>query len=253
MSVFLLFLLIGLLGCCFGSFFMVVGLRIPLGQSIVHPASHCADCQHSLGLTELIPVFSFLLQKGRCRHCRASLSLFYPLSEIWTGFLFVSIALAFAAQPQELFLMYVLVAFSLIFSVTDLHYQLLPVSLMAFFFSLVLIGRMLYHPLSFTHYLLSALFYFSLFYALYWITDQAIGGGDVKLFGILGLFLGFKLMLFTLFAASLSLLLLASILLLLKKITRQTHLPFAPFIFFGVFFSIRYGEALLSLTEKFFI
>lgn len=253
MTFLLFFLLIGLLGCCSGSFFMVIGLRVPLGQSIIRPASHCTDCQHSLGPTELIPVFSFLFQKGRCRHCRTPLSLFYPFSEIWTGFLFIFVALTFAAHPQELFLMYVLVAFSLILSITDLYYQVLPDSLMALFLLFVLIGRIWYHPLSFTHYLFSGLFYFSLFYILYWVTDQAIGGGDVKLFGILGLFLGFKLLLLTLFAASFSLLLLTSILLLFKKITRQTLLPFAPFIFFGVFFSIRYGNTLLVLVENFFI
>lgn len=246
------FLLIGWLGCCFGSFFMVVGLRIPLGESIIRPASHCTHCQHTLGPMELIPIFSFLLQKGRCRYCRTPFSFYYLLIEIGAGLLFILIAFVFAAQPQDPFLMYVLAAFSLVFSITDLHYQLLPDSLMAFFFMLVMIGRIWYHPLTISYYLFSGLFYFSLFYLLYYLTNQAIGGGDVKLFGVLGLLLGFRLMLFTLFAASLSLLLLASILLLFKKITRQTLLPFAPFIFFGVFISIRYGDAFLTLAEKLF-
>lgn len=246
------YLLIGLLGCCFGSFFMVVGLRIPLGQSIIRPSSHCTHCQHSLSPMELIPIFSFLLQKGRCRYCRTPLSFFYPVSEVGAGLFFILIAFVFAAQPQELFLMYVLAAFSLIFSITDLHYRSLPDSLMAFFFLLVSIGRIWYHPLTISYYLLSGLFYFSLFYILYYLTNQAIGGGDVKLFGVLGLLLGFNLTALALLVASLSLLLVAGLLLTLKKATRQTLLPFAPFIFFGVFVSLRYGDDFLTLAEKMF-
>ena len=246
------FLLVGWLGCCFGSFFMVVGLRIPLGESIIRPASHCTSCQQPLKPVELIPIVSFLLQKGRCRHCRTPLSFYYLLIEIGTGLLFILIAFVFAAQPQELLLMYVLAAFSLVFSITDLHYRLLPDSLMAFFFMLVMIGRILYHPLTISYYLFSGLFYFSLFYILYYLTNQAIGGGDVKLFGVLGLLLGFNLTALALLVASLSLLLVAGLLLTFKKATPQTLLPFAPFIFFGVFISIRYGDAFLTLAEKMF-
>ena len=86
MSIYLSFFILGLV---FGSFFNVVGLRIPEGKSVISPRSSCSNCGNYLSAKELIPIFSFLIQKGKCRSCGILISKMYILIELLTGSLFV--------------------------------------------------------------------------------------------------------------------------------------------------------------------
>ena len=90
-------IIIGLfvLGTIFGSFYNVVAYRVTKGESILFPSSHCPICGHKLKPWELIPIFSFLLQKGRCTDCKTKISWFYPLAEAICGILFVLAYLSF--------------------------------------------------------------------------------------------------------------------------------------------------------------
>ena len=72
-------------GLIFGSFFQVVGLRLPKGESIIKPASHCTSCDKKLKWYELIPILSYLMQGGKCRNCKKHISIKYPLYELLTG------------------------------------------------------------------------------------------------------------------------------------------------------------------------
>ena len=72
-------IMIFIIGICFGSFFNVVGYRLPNDMSIVYPPSHCTNCNRKLGALELIPILSYIFQKGRCKHCHEKISLFYPM------------------------------------------------------------------------------------------------------------------------------------------------------------------------------
>lgn len=94
-----------LLGLVFGSFYNVVAYRVPRGESLAAPPSHCPQCGHRLGALELVPVLSFLWQRGRCRHCGSRVSWRYPLVEAATGLLFWSGYKAFGlgiAMPVSL-------------------------------------------------------------------------------------------------------------------------------------------------------
>jgi len=91
-----------IIGCIFGSFFNVVGYRVPNELSIVRPGSFCPKCKHSLRWYELIPIFSFLIQKGKCRDCKEKISIIYPVVELTTGILFVSSYLIFGFSNQFL-------------------------------------------------------------------------------------------------------------------------------------------------------
>ena len=78
-----------MMGTIFGSFYNVVGLRLPKGESIVSPGSHCMTCNHKLTAIELIPIISYFLSKGKCKHCGAKISYIYPLFEAACGLLSV--------------------------------------------------------------------------------------------------------------------------------------------------------------------
>ena len=77
-----------IIGTIFGSFYNVVGYRVPKGQSLLYPSSHCPKCNHSLKPLELVPVLSFVFLKGKCFNCKTQISLFYPIFELITGIAF---------------------------------------------------------------------------------------------------------------------------------------------------------------------
>ena len=77
-----------IVGLFFGSFFNCIANRLSKNESIIRPASHCENCKHELAWYELIPVFSYLFLKGKCKKCHTKLSIWYPLTEIATGLLF---------------------------------------------------------------------------------------------------------------------------------------------------------------------
>ena len=249
----LLLFLIWVIGAYFGSFFMVIGIRVPIGQSLIHQRSTCSSCSNSLKPIELVPFFSYVIQKGRCRHCYTRIPFLYPCTEIFTGLLFVLTFFQFMDQPKEMILLFFLISFGVIFMISDLHYFLLPDSLMFLFFSLTLITRLWFHPLPLIYYIISGIAFFLFFYAFYLFTNQGIGGGDVKLFGVLGLFFGFELTLFILFIACLISLLIGFFLIYFNKLSRQSVFSFAPSIFIGSFVVALYGADALTILYSFLL
>ena len=75
-------------GLIFGSFFNVVGYRLPNNMSLISPSSHCTSCNHKLTPIELIPVVSWLIQGGKCKNCGSKIAIFYPIFELFTGIVF---------------------------------------------------------------------------------------------------------------------------------------------------------------------
>lgn len=231
----ILFLLIWFTGCCFGSFLMVIGLRVPVHQSIVVPRSHCPNCHSTLHFFELVPILSYLIQRGRCRHCQQHISILHPLAEVLSGSIFLYTFYTYLFFPKEGLFIIGLVSFGIIFIISDLYYQLLPDRLMVLFFLWVFLGRLVIHPHPFNFYLFSGIGFFSFFYLLYQFSSTSIGGGDVKLLGIIGMLLGYDLTLIAIMIACLSALLVNFPLVLSKKNNYRNVIPFAPFIFWGSF------------------
>ena len=83
------YIIIFIIGTIFGSFYNVVGYRITKGESIVSPPSHCPNCNHKLGFLDLIPIFSYIFSKGKCRYCKEKIKPFYLVFELITGLLFL--------------------------------------------------------------------------------------------------------------------------------------------------------------------
>lgn len=226
-----------LYGCTWGSFLMVIGARIPLQQSIVFSRSRCPHCRNQLSPSELIPLLSYLIQKGRCRQCKRSISLFYPLMEWVTGLLFIFSFWYARSDVETTLVLFLLCSFGLVFTVTDLTYRILPNRIMFSFFILVYLLNAFLRSSNFYAYALTGLGFFSFFYVFYLAFPNGIGGGDVKYYAIIGFLLGYQA---SLFAVILACAFASSTFLLLriyKNIPKNTPIPFAPFIFIGAFLS----------------
>ena len=121
--------IIFILGLCFGSFFNVVGYRLPNKMSISYPPSHCPNCNHKLGPLELIPVLSYIFQFGKCKHCKEKISIFYPIFELLTGILFVLCYLSYKeVYPEILYIVFACLFTSsiIIIMISDIKYMIIP-------------------------------------------------------------------------------------------------------------------------------
>ena len=111
-------------GLILGSFYTVVGERLPEGKSIVNPPSHCPNCNHRLGILELIPVFSFLFLGGKCKHCRSKLPVLSTLIELLTATLFLIAYIRFGLSIK-LFIALIFISMLVIVIVSDIRYMVI--------------------------------------------------------------------------------------------------------------------------------
>ncbi|HME81785.1 MAG TPA: prepilin peptidase [Candidatus Eremiobacteraceae bacterium] len=217
-----------LFGAAFGSFLNVVIYRLPRGESLVFPASHCPSCGHTLGPLDNVPLVSWVMLRGRCRYCGAAIAARYPLVETLTACLFALSFLEFGPTLTA-FGACALGALLIVIAFIDLDHLLV---LDGTTISGALIGLALAIA---THRLVpaleGALAGAVIFGAIYLLTRGAgMGLGDVKLAAMLGLFLGFPLMLWTAAAAFIIGALLAIPVLVARRRGRRDALPFGPFL-----------------------
>lgn len=239
----LLYVYLFLFGLIFGSFFNVVGIRTAEKQSIVTPRSHCPSCEHTLGVTELIPVVSYLWQKGRCKNCGEPISPKYPLFELVTACLF-TISPLVVGWSKELLIALLLISLVVIVSISDLHKMLIPNRVLLFFGITIFVIRLFMPTELWWDAYVGALLGFGLLYLIAVVSKGGMGGGDIKLFAVLGLFVGVKGILLTLFLAAFLGMLFGLFLLLTRKLKRKQPMPFAPFIGVAALISYAYGEHL---------
>jgi leader peptidase (prepilin peptidase) / N-methyltransferase len=248
-----------LLGITLGSFYNVVGLRISDGMSIVKPGSRCPKCGHELKWYELIPLFSYLFLRGKCKECGVKIGIRYFLVELVTGLLFVY-AYMILGFDWELLVALTLISLFVIITVSDLAYMLIEHVVILFFLVVVLIERyFIMMPLEFTTFnlhpyletLIGGLSGFGVLFLIMYLggkyyNKEVMGGGDVNLYGIIGLVLGFKLTFLSLFLAAIIASVLGLVLIQLKIIKRETPIPFGPFIALGSLVAYFYGSDLLN-------
>ncbi|MEH6938887.1 prepilin peptidase [Bacillus sp. JJ664] len=241
----LLYLYFFILGLVFGSFFNVVGLRVPLKISIVSPRSACSNCGHTLHSRELVPVFSYVLQKGKCRSCGVHISILYPLIELITGCLFV-FALYQIGFQIELLIALTFISLLIIIVVSDLAYMLIPDRILLFFLPIFIIERY-YIPLDpWWNSIVGAVGAFIVLFFIAIVSNGGMGGGDVKLFGVLGLVLGWKLILITFMIACFIGTVFGLASMKAGKVEKRNPIPFGPFIAIGGLISYFYGNELLN-------
>lgn len=234
-SALFLYLVGAIFGAIVGSFLNVVILRLPdPEQSIVFPGSHCPQCHSPLAWFENIPILSYLMLRGRCRHCRATISPQYPLVEALTA----AIAVALLARFQLTFLaaaLFVFAAALVVVIVIDIRLQIIPdlISLPGIILGVIvsLFGGVVSWQSSLIGLFAGGgvLYGLALGYALL-RKVEGMGGGDIKLLAMIGAWLGWQSLPFVILVSSLSGSLVGIIAMLQQKKGGQTRIPFGPFL-----------------------
>jgi len=196
-----------IIGSVFGSFFYVVGTRLPKGESIVSPGSHCENCNHSLKWYELIPIISYIIQGGKCRKCKSKISFTYTLIEIITGLLF-AISFYLYGFSYEFYACIIILSLLVLIFITDFKYMIILDSPLIISSVLILLLKWYFFGIkTMLLSLLSGVIIFALMFAVLKIGNiifkrESLGGGDVKLSFVIGVVLGFKLSLASLILSS---------------------------------------------------
>ncbi len=223
------------LGTILGSFYNVVGYRLPKGESIVSPPSHCPNCNHRLKFWELLPILSFMFQRGRCTSCKQKISWFYPIFEFSCGLVFALAFLSFGLS-WNLLIALTFISMLIIVMVSDYIYMIIPDEVLLFF-GIALAVEILFINgyqnllISLGNGCIATLFiYFLKMLGDLIFKKESMGGGDIKLLFVFGLVLGWQLSVFSIFLASIIGLPL-SLLILYKN--KDHVIPFGPFLSIG--------------------
>lgn len=239
-------------GLAIGSFLNVLIYRLEKGESALRGRSYCDHCKHALAWYDLIPLLSYVLLRGQCRYCRQKISLQYPLVELATGLLFFAL-LHTLVELRFLYVSYLwaIGAILLAVFVYDLKHFLIPDILVYSATGLAALWKIFeflevgtFMPLIAS--LLAGLAAAAFFFSVYLISRGTwMGFGDAKLAFLLGLFLGWPLILVALFAAFCLGAIVGLILIAFKKKGLKSEVPFAPFLIVGTAVAFFFGEALL--------
>jgi len=247
--------ILAVLGLAFGSFLNVCVHRIPRGQSLAHPGSRCPACAYELRWFDNIPVVSYAALRGRCRKCRAPISIRYPAVELATMALFVLHGEVFGwtamLVPRVIFACAMVVLFAI-----DLEHHLLPNVITLPGIAIGLVSSAVLPPG-----LVDALIGAVAGGGVLWLVGEAyyrysghegMGGGDVKMLAMIGAFLGWKLMLLTLVLSSLAGSVIGLIVIAMKRGGMKYALPFGTFLALGALAASVAGDRILDWYLSFY-
>lgn len=215
-----------------GSFYTVVGLRLPKKENFINSHSHCDYCKHKLKLYDMIPLVSYIIQRGKCRYCGNKIDALSTYIEFFTGVLFAVAFYSFNFS-YELLIALGIVSLLMIIVVSDITYLIIPDEVLVFFSSYFIIIQIL--NLGWQGAIgkiLTGLFLFAVMYIIMIIGNkllkkESLGGGDIKMMFVFGLVLDPFLGILSLFIGSI-IALPISVLLLYKQ--HEKVIPFGPFL-----------------------
>jgi len=245
-----------ILGLLVGSFLNVCIHRVPLGMSIVRPASRCPRCGFELRWYQNVPILSYLLLRGKCASCKVRISIRYPMVEALTGLLFLLVFHCFGiswATPVY----WVFVATLVVITFIDLDHQIIPDVISLPGIVVGFLTALMVPWLSWTDSLFGILLgggsLFLVAEVYQRLTGQeGMGGGDVKLLAMIGAFLGWKAVLPVIFFGSLAGSLVGVPLMLLKRSDGKLAIPFGPFLALGALICLFWGRQLFDWYVRFF-
>jgi len=239
-----------LFGAMVGSFLNVCIARLPKEESIVWPGSHCPLCRKPIKFYDNIPLVSYLLLKGKCRQCRGSISLQYPLVEGITAL--SSLLLIIKFGPSLSYLIYfAFVAALIVITVIDLYHQIIPDVISLPGIGVGLLASLIIPQITFLNSLIGillgggSLFLVATVYR--WLFKrEGMGGGDVKLLAMIGAFLGWKAVILTILLSSLIGSITGIIIMVSKGKDFKYAIPFGPFLSLGAVIALFYGPSLIN-------
>ena len=234
-------IMVFIIGTVFGSFYNVVGYRVPNKMSIVYPNSHCPNCNHKLKFYELIPIISYIFLGGKCKSCKERISLFYPFFEFLTGILFLLSYIVYGFS-MKFIISITFISILLIVSISDIKYYIIPDEVLIIGIILILIELIINVFMNNNGVvngvilpILSGIGSFVTLYLFKIFGDhvfkkESLGGGDVKLLFLIGMVLGFDMSIVTIFLASF-IALPVSVIGLIKD--DNNIIPFGPYLSFA--------------------
>lgn len=239
----LLYIIIFIFGIVIGSFLNVCIYRIPKKEDIVKINSHCMSCNYKLKWYDLVPIFSYIFLGGRCRKCKAKLSIQYPLIEGLNGILYVLVVAVNGITIESL--LYCLMFSALVtLSVIDFRTYEIPFGINLFILTLGLI-RVALDYRNFLNYLIGFISVSGFLYLLFLLTKgRGIGGGDIKLMAVSGLLLGWKC---NILALAIGCIVGSVIHVIRMKVSKEDHvLALGPYLSVGIMIAALWGETLLT-------
>ena len=239
-------LLMGLLGLALGSFASVIAHRVPRGESIVSPRSRCPGCGTQIENRDNVPVLSWLLLRGRCRHCGERISVLYPLLELGVAIGFIAALLVFEDEPAEIALACVFLFTLAVITVTDLELRIIPnkVLLPASVIGVALIAAFAADTLP--ERAIAGAAAFALLFVVALAYPQGMGMGDVKLAAVLGLYLGRAVAPAMLFGFALGAAYGAILVARYGAEARKRAVPFGPFLALGGVVGLWFGDEIVD-------
>ena len=233
------------LGLAIGSFLNVVIHRLPRHESLISPASHCPSCGYVLRAIDNVPILSYAMLLGRCRQCRARISVRYPLVEIATAAVFVLHYFVFGWSPLLAVRLLLAAALVALF-VIDLEHRLLP-DAMTLPGIVVGLGASLFLPPGFRSALIGTLVGGGVLWAVgeayyRYSGEEGMGGGDVKMLAMIGAFLGWQQALITLVFSSIAGAVIGVLVLIIKRGGLKYALPYGTFLAVAGLIASLYGE-----------
>lgn len=232
-------------GLILGSFFNVVAIRLLKKESTAFPPSHCVSCKHQLHALDLVPVFSYVFLKGKCRYCKNSISPLYAFGELLTAvsifFIYKNVGLSLELIPALL-----LTSLLVISVLTDIREQLILDNVTFPTLGLLIVSRIFIGTEPFWYYLLGGVVGFLMLLFLAIVSKGGMGGGDIKLYAVIGVALGPLLTVISLVLASFVGAIAGIFLMITGKVKKGQPIAFGPSIFVGTLIAYVYGIDLLE-------
>jgi leader peptidase (prepilin peptidase)/N-methyltransferase len=237
-------------GAMIGSFLNVCICRLPKGESVITPGSHCPHCKNPIKFYDNIPLISYLLLKGRCRNCNGPISIQYPLVEAMTALSSFFLFIKFGASWSYLFY-FSFLAGLIVMTVIDLFHQIIPDVISVPGIGVGLVASLIIPHITFFDSMMGillgggSLFLVATLYQ--WLFKrEGMGGGDVKLLAMIGAFLGWKPVILTILLSSFIGSITGIAIMLIKGKDFKYAIPFGPFLYLGAVISLFYGANIIS-------
>ena len=242
-----------LLGLIAGSFLSVVAHRVPLGESIVAPRSRCPSCGTQIAAYDNVPLFSYLALRGRCRHCDAKVPATYPLLEAGLAAVFVAILLRYSDDGSEIALGACLAATLATITLIDLEHRVIPNKVLIVA-ALVAVGLLVAGDRdALAEHAIAAAIAFAVMFLIAIVYPRGMGMGDVKLAGVMGLYLGKAVAPALLIGFAAGALFGLALIASRGAEARKQAVPFGPFLALGGLIAIFVGPDIVDwYTDTFF-